>query len=345
MRMTLLSGVLALTAIAGAAHAADLRITSWGGAYTESQREAYFKPYTAATGTKIIEDEYSGEIAKIRAMVESGSVTWDVVDVDTQTARQACDEGLILPNDWEKIGVPKEKMIGSDAFECGVTTILYSTIIAYDTTKLTPAPTSVADLFDLAKFPGKRGLQKNPYGNLEFALIADGVPLDKVYETLSTPEGVDRAFAKLDTIKGSVVWWEAGAQPPQLLADGEVVMTTAWNGRIQTAIDKDGKPFKIIWEGQLPDYDLWAIPKGSPNTDAAWAFIAWASKADVMANQSKYIAYGPANVDAAPFVDAAVLPKLPSAPENLKVALFTDYDYWGNNGEELRRRFNTWLAQ
>ena len=153
-------------------------------------------------------------------MVEAKSVTWDVVDVDTQTALAACAEGILETIDWAKLGLDRSKFIGGDQFDCAVPTIVYSTIIAYDTDKLNPGPTSIADLFDLQKFPGKRALQKNPFVNLEWALIADGVPTADVYKVLNTPEGVDRAFKKLDTIKKDIVWWEAGAQPPQLLADG-----------------------------------------------------------------------------------------------------------------------------
>ena len=181
--------------------------------------------------------------------------------------------------------------------------------------------------------------------NLEFALMADGVPREQVYSLLKTQAGVDRAFKKLDTIKKDVVWWEAGAQPPQLLASGEVVMTTAWNGRIYDADKKDGKNFKIVWDGQVPDYDFWVIPKGTKDVAAAYKFIAFASDAANMSNQSKYISYGPTNVDAIPKIAPAVLADLPTAPENARTELVQDYYFWGDHGEELRKRFNTWLAQ
>ncbi len=209
----------------------ELTIVSWGGAYQESQRKAYIEPYNKA-GNTAKEEEYSGEIAKMRAMVESKAVTWDVVDVDTQTALTGCAEGFLEKIDWAKLGYDKKNFVGAEFAECAVPTIIYSTVIAYDNVKTPNGPQTIADVFDLAKFPGKRGLQKNPFVNLEWALIADGVPITDVYTVLATPEGVDRAFKKLDTIKSEVVWWEAGAQPPQLLADGQVVMTSAWNGRI-----------------------------------------------------------------------------------------------------------------
>ncbi len=159
--------------------------------------------------------------------------------------------------------------------------------------------------------------------------MADGVPREQVYATLKTQAGVDRAFKKLDTIKKEVVWWEAGAQPPQLLASGEVVMTTSWNGRIYDAAKKDGKNFKIVWDGQVPDYDFWVIPKGAKNIEDSY----------------KYISYGPTNADAIPKIAPAVLADLPTAPQNAKTELVQDYYFWGDHGEELRKRFNTWLAQ
>jgi putative spermidine/putrescine transport system substrate-binding protein len=343
----LLAGValIALGSAASAVKADDLTVVSWGGAYQESQREAFMKPYAKDTGTTITEEEYNGEIAKIRAMVESNSVTWDVIDIDTQTALAACAEGILETIDWGKLGLDRSKFIGADLQECAVPNIVYATVIAYDTTKLNPGPTVIGDLFDLQKFPGKRALQKNPFVNLEWALIADGVPIADVYKVLSTPEGVDRAFKKLDTIKSEVVWWEAGAQPPQLLADGQVVITSAWNGRIFNAMKVDGKPFKIVWDAQGFDWDWWAIPKGGPRVDKAYDFVKYSSQPDKMANQTKYISYGPANKDAIPNIDPAVLPDLPTAPQNMGNVLIVDPQFWADNGEQLRERFNAWLAQ
>ncbi|KPL53508.1 spermidine/putrescine ABC transporter substrate-binding protein [Prosthecomicrobium hirschii] len=346
-KTTIRTAALALAALtlgAGSALAQDLTITSWGGAYQKSQDEAYFKPYTAKTKIKITQEEYNGEISKIRAMVESGKTTWDAIDVDAATAQQGCDEGILLPIDYSKFG-GKDKFVKGSTFECAVPTIIYSTIYAYDADKIKDGPKTIADLFDTKKWPGKRALQKTPFGNLEFALMADGVPVDKVYEVLKTKEGVDRAFKKLDTVKKDVVWWEAGAQPPQLLASGEVVMATAWNGRIFGANKTDKRNFKIVWDGQLQDWDLWAIPKGVKSLDATYAFLQFASSPEQQAEQTKYISYGPALAAATPHIAPDILKDLPTAPENAKTALANDPVFWGDNGEELRKRFNTWLAQ
>lgn len=338
-----MAGGAVTMALPGLAAAQDFTMVSWGGAYQKSQDEAFVKPYEAKTGAKITEEEYNGEVSKIRAMVQSGTVSWDVVDVDSATVRQACDEGILEQIDYSKVA-PKKDFVEGALHECGVPNIVYSTIFAYDADKIKDGPTKIADLFDLKKWPGKRALWKNPFGNLEAALMADGVPANKVYETLRTPAGVDRAFKKLDTIKKDVVWWESGAQPAQLLASGEVVMAQAWNGRIFDA-DKNGKNFKIVWDGQLQDWDLWAIPKGSKHLDAAYKFIAFASEPKIIATQTKYISYGPAVLAAIPNVPPDILKDLPTAPQNSKNVLVNDAQFWGDNGEELRKRFNTWLAQ
>src|SRR5258708_28932197 len=251
----------AMVALPSLASAQDLTMVSWGGAYQKSQDEAFVKPFTAKTGAKITAEEYNGEVSKIRAMVQAKAVTWDVVDVDSANVRPACAEGILEQIDYSKV-LPKEQVVKGIPHECGVPNIVYSTIFAYDADKLKDGPTKIADLFDLKKFPGKRALWKNPFGNLEAALMADGVPADKVYATLKTPEGVDRAFKKLDTVKKDVVWWEAGAQPPQLLASGEVVFTQAWNGRIFDANKNGGENLQINWGGQPLGWGLRAGPQG-----------------------------------------------------------------------------------
>ncbi|MFZ1340574.1 MAG: ABC transporter substrate-binding protein [Paracoccaceae bacterium] len=335
-------GLMAMTTAPALAEG-SISVMSFGGAYQEAQRKAVFETYTTTTGIKVDEQEYGGEIAKIAAMIESGNTTIDVVDVDAPTLLQGCDEGIFEKIDWDQIG-PKDDWLDGTTSECGVGTIVYSTSLAYSAAALSDGPTVIADLFDTAKFPGKRGLWKNPATNLEFALLADGVPADQVYEVLSTPEGLDRAFAKLDTIKGDIVWWEAGAQAPQLLASGEVVMTTAWNGRIYNA-NKEGQDFKIVWDNQILDSNYWAIPKGAKDIAASMAFIKYAVEPEVLAGTTKYIPYGPVRASAAEFVTAEDAANLPTSPDNLTVALTLDNAFWADNGDEIRKRFTTWLAQ
>ncbi|MBC8035806.1 MAG: ABC transporter substrate-binding protein [Rhizobiales bacterium] len=346
MKTKLLSGALILAAISTLAFAAEpVTVVSWGGAYQDSVRKAFFEPFMKETGGKIVEEEFGGEIAKIRAMVESNNVTWDVVENDSFTTMASCAEGIVEKIDWDKLGLKRDDFISADASECVVPSILYATVLAYDTTKVKEPPTSITAFFDLEKYPGKRGLEKRPFVNLEWALIADGVDVKDVYDVLSTPEGVDRAFAKLDTIKEHVVWWTAGAQPPQLLADGQVILTSAWNGRIYNAAKVDKKPFAILWDHQALDWQGWNVVKGAKNRDEAYKFIAFAGRADRQADQTNYISYGPGNKEAIANTNPEIMGDLPTNPENMKTAFIANAKFWADNMDALRERFNVWVAQ
>ena len=336
----------------------QITVVSWGGAYTKSQVEAYHKPFIAGSKAKIISQDYNGGLAEIKAQVEAGNVTWDVVDVELSDAVRACDEGLaeeidqsILPKGADGTPAAEDFIAGTLDTPCAVPTIVWSTIYAYDSSAMDNAPSTIADFFDTEKFPGKRGMRKTPKANLEMALMADGVAAEEVYEVLSTDEGVDRAFAKLDEIKDDVVWWEAGAQPPQLLADGEVAMTTAYNGRIFNAVAAEDKPFEIVWDGQVWDLDLWIIPKGAPNKEAALDFVAFSTSTVPLAEQASWISYGPVRKSSAPMVgsyngkpDLKMGPQMPTAPDNFENALQNDFEFWADNQDELNERFNAWLA-
>ncbi len=361
MKTVLKSTVMAAAAFglfAGAsASADDLTVVSWGGAYTKSQVEAYQKPWMAKTGHNIRSEDYNGGIAEIKAQVEAGNVTWDIVDVELSDAVRACDEGLVIPIDPAELPAAPDGTPAVDDFipgtlsECAVATIVWSTIYSYDASKIEgDKPTTIGDFFDTEKFPGKRGMRKSPKANLEFALLADGVPAGDIYEILASPEGVERAFKKLDTIKDSVVWWEAGAQPPQLLADGEVLMTTAYNGRIFNAAAGEDKPFEIVWDGQVWDIDLWVILEGAPNKDLAMDFLKFSTSTQALADQAKWISYGPARKSSAPLVGlyqdgkTEMGPQMPTAPANMKNAVQNNFEFWADHQDELNERFNAWLA-
>jgi putative spermidine/putrescine transport system substrate-binding protein len=346
----------ALAGVAFAGQAQEVTVMSWGGAYTVSQVEAYHKPFTEQTGIKVISVDADNPATPIKAMVEAGNVTIDVADVEYADAIRLCDEGLLEPIDPAILPAAPDGTPAMDDFlpgavtECAVATIVFSTVYAYDSTKFPEGPKTMADFFDLEKFPGKRGMRKGAKANLEMALMADGVPAAEVYSVLETPEGVDRAFAMLDKIKKDTIWWEAGAQPPQLLADGEVAMTTAYNGRIFAAAVSEGKPFETVWDGQVYEYDLFVIPKGAPNLEAAKQFIAFSTDTQRLADQAKWISYGPARKSSGALVGlyqdgkTEMAPHMPTSAENLTNALPSSYDFWVDRDTELNERFNAWLA-
>ncbi len=343
--------------VAFSASADSITVVSWGGAYTKSQVEAYHKPWSKETGHQVVSEDYSGGLAEVKAQVESGNVTWDVVDVELSDALQGCDEGILEEIDHSTLPAAPDGSPATQDFlpgalqDCAVGNIVWSTLYAYDKTKFDTPPTTMADFFDIEKFPGKRGMRKLGKAMLEMALMGDGVPAAEVYDLLGTEEGIKRAFAKLDTIKDHVVWWEAGAQPPQLLADGEVSMTITWNGRIFNAIAQEKQPFGLVWDGQIYDLDLFVIPKGSKNKDAALDFIRFSTDTKRLADQASWIPYGPLRNSSIPFIGTfhsdpsiKMIDHMPTTEVALKNALQNDFEFWADNGEELNERFNAWLA-
>jgi putative spermidine/putrescine transport system substrate-binding protein len=357
------AGVLTLGI--GATSAQDtvnLTIVSWGGAYTASQVKAYHEPYMAMNPhVRIHNDDGSANaLAGLRAQSQAGNVTWDLVDMLPSDAQIACEEGLILEIDHDEMlaaapdGTPaSEDFLPGSLGECFIPQIVYSTVVAFNT-EMFPAdkqPSTIADFFDVENFPGRRAIQNRPGANLEWALYADGVAREEIYDVLGTPEGVERAFAKWDTIKEHLIFWTEGAQPPQLLADKEVAFGTGYNGRLFAAIEEEGQPFGIIWDGQIVEWDGWVIPADGGNLDQVMDYVRFATDSQRLADQAKYISYGPARASSSALVSThATLgiemgPHMPTHPDNYATPIILNNDFWVDYRDELAERFSSWMLR
>lgn len=361
-----LMATTALTVAAGMAVAQDMpmemTIVSWGGAYTKSQQNAYHTPYSEMTGVTIINDDSSAEaVAKLRAMNEAGNITWDVVDVVAADALRLCDEGLAMEIDFDTMlapapdGTPATEDFGDLLVsDCYIPQIVYSTTFGYRTDMVgdTP-PTKICDVFDLETYPGKRSLEKRPINNMEWALLCDGVAKEDVYDVLATEEGQNQALAKLDTIKDDVIWWSAGADTPQLLADGEIVMGSTYNGRLFSVIEEQKQPVAMLWDMQVFDLDGWIIPTGLSEERLARAldFVKFATDTQRLADQAKYISYGPARLSSAPLVGKhadlgiEMAQHMPTDPKNAANTLLYNYEFWADYRDDIDAKFQAWLAQ
>ncbi|MFK7859335.1 MAG: ABC transporter substrate-binding protein [Granulosicoccus sp.] len=313
------------------AHAQEKTVTiaSWGGSYQEAQSKALFQPASAATGIVVKEETYGG-MSDVRLQVQTGAVTLDIVASGSGSAARAAAEGLLEELDYDIIDVstfyPTLKTahcVGGDVF---------STVFAWNTdTYGDTGPQSWADFWDTEKFPGKRAYRSKVAGALEPALLADGVAMDDVYTVLNSEEGIERAIDKIRELKDHIdVFWSSGAQHAQLMKDGEVDMTTGWNGRFDNA-KKDGANVAYNFNEALLDYDCFAIPKGAPNKETAMMFLSEISKAEYQANLPKYITYGPTNKAAYDLgvIDKAVALSLPSHPENAALQLPVSIEWYG----------------
>ena len=330
MKACLYLATAATAFVSMSAFAADKTVTiaSWGGSYQEAQSKALFEPAAEATGIVVKQETYGG-MSDVRLQVQTGAVTLDIVASGSGSASRAGAEGLLEELDYDLIDVstfyPTLKMkycVGGDVF---------STVYAWNTDTYGDAgPQSWADFWDVEKFPGKRAYRGKVAGALEPALMADGVAPEDVYKVLDSEEGIERAIDKIRELKPHIdVFWTSGAQHAQLMKDGEVDMSTGWNGRFDNAA-KDGAKVTYSFNQALLDYDCFAIPKGAPNKDTAMAFLAEISKAEYQANLPKYITYGPTNKAAYDLgtIDEAVAKALPSHPDNAELQLPVDIEWY-----------------
>lgn len=349
MRKSLLKGLsiitlslIVLTGCGGQASQGTTKsivVNSAGGVFGDALREGYFKSFTADTGIKVVETSPT-DFGKLKAMVESGNVEWDLTEITAQDYLVAIKHDLLETIDYTNIdtrnfvdreNTAKDKVIGQ---------AYYSTILAYrtDAFKGGKVPQSVTDIWDVKNFPGPRALRNDPVNNLEFALLADGVPIDELY-----PLDVDRAFKKLDEIKPHVtVWWKTGAQSAQLLVDNEVVMGTAWNGRID-AIKNDGAPVEMVWDKAQLHLNYFAIPKGAKHKKEAEQLLKYFAGAEGQAKQAEIAKYTAPNEKLFDFIDSEVAKNLPTSPENYDKQILIDEKWWAENREAVTERWNKWM--
>jgi len=322
---TLAASLLASTALA---QTKEVTIASWGGSYQEAQSKALFEPAEANTGIKVKQETYGG-MSDVRLQVQTGQVTLDIVASGSGSAARAAAEGLLEEIDYSIVDassfIPTTRgkyCVGGDVF---------STVYAWNTdTYGTDGPQNWADFWDVEKFPGKRAYRGKVSGALEPALLADGVAPEDVYDVLGSEAGIERALDKIRELRPHIdVFWTSGAQHAQLMKDGEVDMSTGWNGRFDNAA-KDGAKVMYSFNQALLDYDCFAIPKGAPNKDVAMEFLAEISKPEYQDDLPKYITYGPTNLAAyeTGVITAEVAASLPSSPDNAAMQLPVSLDWY-----------------
>ncbi|MDE2494234.1 MAG: extracellular solute-binding protein [Alphaproteobacteria bacterium] len=333
-----------------------LTVVSWPGQYGHAQASALLRPFADRSGVDVRIAEYDGGTAELARQVAAKKYSWDVIDMELPDAVTACARGLLEPIDASTLpmgpaGTPAAQDFLPGAIgPCWVGSVVYSQTIAYDRHRFAgEQPATLADFFNLKKFPGPRALHgTNPKFNLELALLADGVPPGKVYAVLSTPQGVARALAKLDTIRGALVWWTNDDSPVRMLADGRAAFSTILNGDIFNAA-MHGRNLGVIWDRQLYEFDAFGVPKGDPKRGLATDFIRFATQAARLAGVSDWVPYGPARRSAAPYVgenpelNVAMTPFLPTS--HFATAFAVDDEWWRQHGAAVDVLWQAWLAK
>ena len=340
---------LASFALSGA-FAQTLTVVTQGGAPGEVQRKLVFEPFSAETGIKITLDTFNQELARIRTQIETKSLVWDAVSLNPINEAAGCEEGLLEKIDWAKHADAKlfEAVGGFGA--CGAPYLASPGTLVYDSEKLVgdAAPRSWADFWNVAKFPGKRTLMYQPDQTLEIALMADGVAPSDVVKVLTGPGGLDRAFRKLAEIKQHVKWWKSGDESMQLLLTGEVTMGYGWQGRVSAANASNNRKLRIVWDAGYTNALIYlGVMKGSPRKDEAIKLIAYQLSAPVQARFMEQLGNPPTNSAAYPLLSEgrrAALPD-PKSRNGMMQAGSTYINFWLDNGDAIRQRFATFVAQ
>ncbi|MCY4452833.1 MAG: extracellular solute-binding protein [Immundisolibacterales bacterium] len=335
-----------------------ITVATWGGPYEESQLRAYFAPFTERTGIRIETERYAGGLEELRRQVKAGDIAWNLVDMTMADNRAACRQGLLEPLDHSQLhpapdGTPAAgDFIDGALTECGVAQIVHSMVAGYNRNAFPgERPTRIGDLFDLQRFPGKRALHRGPEANLEWALRSYGVPRQDLYQLLSTKRGLRLAFARLDRIRDQVVWWTSMDQPVQMLISGEAVFASQYNGRLFDAAAVQGHPIEIIWDGQIYELGTWGIPRGTRRRDDVLEFLRFATGTHPLAEQARYIAYGPARRSSMKLVSTHaetgvdMRPHLPTSPANFRTAIRKDTEWYASLYDRIKSRFDAWLAE
>ncbi len=341
-RRLLCSAVFAVSVLAGVqAQARDLMVVGFGGGFQDNARKHLFQGYAKAAGVPVKDDVYNGEMARIAAMVKARDVTWDVVMVEAPELVRGCEDGTFEKLDWNVID--RRKFVSGGTLACGAGAVGWGVTLFYDQKRIPNGPKSYAELWDTAKFPGKRSFRFTPKTTLEIALMADGVPFQDVYKVLATRAGQDRAFAALDRIKGDIVWWRSGAQPLQFVASGEVAYAVGFVGRTARAAG-EGAAYPLLWPTLLYSFDYWAVVKGSPNTAAAMKMINFMTEPAPLLALAQDWAVSPATKAVAD--DAGVRARNPGMVSNhVEEGLSINTEFWVEFGEDLEKRFNAWAAR
>lgn len=327
---------------------ADIVLSTSGGVVADATTELFVPVFEKETGIKVKQvSSETTRMAEIEAMVRAGSPIWDVSEISNSNYPIGVKKGLLEEIDYDLVD-PERKLPEVARAKYGVVTASYSTVLLINTSKLPDgkAMKSWADFWDTEAFPGPRSLRNGPEYNLEFALLADGVDKVDLYQVLSSEEGIDKAFAKLDEIKDDIpVWWTSGAQSVQLMSDGEVHYATNYNGRV-VAMQDAGIPVEVSWNGGALHTTFLGIIKGSKNLEAAHAYLR------LRATDPKLqLAY----LDVLPYPGMApglsdMLPEeqakdMPNYPANIEAQFLADEEFWADNVDQLRQRWEEWLLE
>ncbi len=350
LREVVMLSAAALALAGGPAAAQDkvMTISGSGGVVAEVNAKIFIPPFEEESGWTAKQVSAEGSrMAEIEAMVQAGKTTWDVSEISASNYPIGVQKGLLEPIDYSLVD-PDGELPEVARAKYGVGAASYSTVLVQNLSHNPDGKKmeSWADFWDVETFPGPRSLGNRPQYNLEFALLADGVPKEELYQVLSTDEGVDRAFAKLDEIKEHIpVWWSSGAQTVQLLSDEEVFYTTTYNGRVNK-LQEAGMPVEIVWNGGALHVSYVGIPKGAPNVEQAHLYIKIRTmRPDLEREYLKLLPYPSFAPNLFEGMPQEIVEQMPTYPANADAQYAANELFWAENLDRIQERWNEWLLE
>jgi putative spermidine/putrescine transport system substrate-binding protein len=302
-------------------------------------RTYVYDPFTKATGIEVV--SFTANVAKVLSMAESGQIDLDVLNYGTATTIILGRRGFLEPMDRGRFKLTNTRDIPDAIQQYHVEENVFSNVIGYNTQSFASNhPRTWAEFWDVQKFPGGRTLEDlaSEFCYLEFALLADGVPMNHIY-----PINLDRAFKKLSEIRPSITkWWESGATSAELFSTKAVTVGGLWHTRIQALIDDKG-PFAIEWNQAMRESTVRSVLKNSPNRDNAFKLIDFAMQPSVQAAVAQHVDVGPTNRRAFDHIDAATANRLPTSPDHMKVSFANNAAWWVDNRDEVQKRWQAFL--
>lgn len=306
----------------------ELHVMDAGGQWGDAVAKCIDEPLLKEKGIKVV-TETPGGYAKMAAQAKSGVINNVATDGSTSELARMAAEGLLEEIDWGAIN--PMPMFDEAKNKYGFGSSYYSTIMAWR--KGVPAPSNWVEFFDTEKFPGKRALPDYPDYVLPFAAMADGMTPEEISKGID----LDRAFKTLKRVKKDTIWWQAGAQPPQLLKDNEAQYAISWSGRV---VGQDGVETSFN-QGML-DMSWFMIAKGA-SEDQKKMLYQWFHEQTIPEKQAcvaQYISYPGPSPELEKLLPKDKLNQFPTYSENKKVQWLINGDWWFKNASEIEKRWN-----
>lgn len=318
---------------------AEITFVGYGGDGQDAMIKDWQEPYTAANSGVTFVNTSPPDVAQVKAQVEAGAVSWDVVAVAPAAAQQNC--GTL----FEKIdysGVPESDLVDQAVGDCYVGGFINSTPLAYRTDAFpdpSKAPKTVEDFFNTKKFPGQRGFVTNVQnGILEYPLLADGVKPDDLY-----PLDVDRALDKLDTIRDVTTFAPNVGALQQAVGSGQVDMFFLPDSRLVPLLDQ-GSDITVVWDQTVTTLSAFAVPKDAPHAAAAGRFVSSLAGPEASAAISEDLGTAPVNTTAKPNLSENQKKLEVYGPVNKGETVMQDVQWYADNYNDVTAKVTNWLA-